>query len=88
MKSTFAGNVHDVCAVVQKSGLPQPFDCIDHPVLLPERQSAPAFETTVDDSLDLYEIYVCVTTFDTQCFGGGVNSRLQSTAATILRNLL
>jgi hypothetical protein len=66
----------------------QPFNCINHPVLLPERQSAPAFVTTVDDSLGLHEMYVCVTTFDTQCFGSWVNSRLQGTAATFLRNLL
>ena len=74
-----------LCGTVDCS---QPFSCINHPVLLlPERQSAPAFGTTVDDSLGLYEIYVCVT-FDTQCLGSWVNSRPQGTAVTILRNLL
>jgi hypothetical protein len=74
-----------LCGTVDRS---QPFSCINHPVLLPERQSAPAFVTTADDSLDLHEIYVCVTTFDTQCFGSWVNSRLQWTATIILRNQL
>jgi len=78
-----------ICVLLCRTGdCPQPFNCINHPVLLPERQSAPAVATTVDDSLGLYEIYVCVATFDTQCFGSWVNSRLQGTAATILKNLL
>jgi hypothetical protein len=74
-----------LCGTVDRS---QPFSCINHPVLLPERQSAPAFVTTADDSLGLHEIYDCVTTSDTQCFDSWVNSRLQGTATIILRNLL